>query len=62
VKVLVEISLACCRCIGESNGHDQGFEEAIAGADGCLRKIFISYPNMAIGIINVNFGDVFPFG
>jgi hypothetical protein len=62
VKGLVDILLECCRCICESKGHGQGFKEAIVGVYGCLTDIFISYSNKALGILNVNFGDVFCFG
>jgi hypothetical protein len=56
---LADISLKCCRCMCESKGHNQGFKEAIVGTCGYLPDIFISYPNKAIGISNVNFRDVF---
>jgi hypothetical protein len=62
VKGLVDILLECCRCICESKGHDQGFKEAIAGASARFPEIIISYPNKAIGIANVGFGDVIRFG
>jgi hypothetical protein len=61
-KDFVDVSLECCRWICESKGHDQGFKEAIVGTYGCLPGIFILYPDKAIGIVNVDFGNVFRFG
>jgi hypothetical protein len=62
VKGLIDVSLEYCRYICKFKGHDQGFKEAIASVHGCLPDIFISYPNKVIGILNVNFGDIFCFG
>jgi hypothetical protein len=39
-----------------------GFKDAIAGKYDCLPNILISYPDEAVGIANVNFGNVFNFG
>jgi hypothetical protein len=46
----------------ESKGYDQGFKEAIVGMYGSLPEISISYPNKAIRIGKVNFGNVFHYG
>jgi hypothetical protein len=62
VKSLVDILFKCCRCICGSKGHDQGYKKAIAGAYGCFPDILVSYPNKAISIANINFGDIFHFG
>jgi hypothetical protein len=56
------MSLKCRKCIHESKGHDQGFKEPIAGMYSCFPDIFLSYSDKAIGITDVNFGDVFHFG
>jgi hypothetical protein len=57
-KGLVDISLEYCRCISESKGYDQGFQEAIVGVYDCLSEIIILYLNKAINITNINFGEV----
>jgi hypothetical protein len=61
-KGLVDISLEFYSSICESKEGDQGFKEAIVGVYGCLADIFITYPDKAIGIANVNLGNVFRFG
>jgi hypothetical protein len=58
VKGFVNVSFECQRCIRESTAHDQELKEAILGTYRGLPDILISYPNEAIGITDVNFGNV----
>jgi hypothetical protein len=62
VKGMVNILLKYCRYICESKGQNQELKEAIVGAYRDLLDIFISYSDKAIGIANVDFGDIFCFG
>jgi hypothetical protein len=61
-KSVLDILLECCKCIWESKEHDQRFREAIVGMYGCLPDVFILYPDKAVSIANVDFGDVFHLG
>jgi hypothetical protein len=61
-KGFIDKLLECCRCICESKGHDQGFKEATASVYGSIQEIFISYPDKVVGLMNVNFGEIFCLG
>jgi len=56
-EVVIDESLEIGRGVGESKGHDQGFEKAIAGPEGSLSLFPLCHANEVVGGTDVESGE-----
>ncbi len=54
---LVNITLKCGRCVGQSKRHDLIFEVTIAGSKGRLLFIAFPDPHLMVGIGQIKLGE-----
>ncbi len=54
---LVDVTLTCDRCVGQSERHDLVLKMTIAGPEGRLPFVFFSNPHSMIGIGQIELGE-----
>src|SRR5882672_9981396 len=53
---MIHEGLECSRGIGESHGHNQEFEGAILGSEGCFQLMASSNMHVVVASVQVEFG------
>ena len=60
LKVVVNHTLECRRCIAESQRHDSVFEMAVSATECCLPYVSFLDSDEMVAVFVVNFIEVFP--